>query len=91
MAGGWLRAGLGWRDILFDSSPKVIRLVVMTYVRYRLSLRNVEDLLHDVCINGEMRHLWRAVDPEGGVLESFVTRERDDPRHQMRTRSAGAR
>jgi transposase-like protein len=28
----------------FDSSPEVIRLVVMLYVRYPLSLRNVEDL-----------------------------------------------
>jgi hypothetical protein len=29
----------------FDSSPEVIRLVVMIYVRFPLSLRNVEDLL----------------------------------------------
>jgi putative transposase len=29
----------------FNSSPAVIRLVVMIYVRYPLSLRNVEDLL----------------------------------------------
>jgi putative transposase len=29
----------------FDSSPEVIRLVVQMYVRYPLSLRNVEDLL----------------------------------------------
>jgi transposase-like protein len=29
----------------FNSSPDVIRLVVMMYVRYALSLRNVEDLL----------------------------------------------
>ena len=28
----------------FNSSPDVIRLVVMMYVRYPLSLRNVEDL-----------------------------------------------
>ena len=28
----------------FNSSPEVIRLVVMMYVRYPLSLRNVEDL-----------------------------------------------
>ncbi len=28
-------------------------------------------------INGEMRYLWRAVDHEGEVLESFVTKERD--------------
>ena len=106
----------------FDSSPEVIRLVMM-YVKYPLSLRNVEDMLHergiDIChetvrfwwrrfgpifaneirkkrveamrqhtrrwhldevymkINGEMRYLWRAVDHEGEVLESFVTKERD--------------
>ncbi len=29
----------------FDSSPEVIRLMVMMYVKYPLSLRNVEDLL----------------------------------------------
>src|SRR5471032_444759 len=108
----------------FNSSPEVIRLVVMMYVKYPLSLRNVEDLLFergiDIChetvrlwwkrfgpmfageirhrrvqhmraythwrwhldevyvkINGEMRYLWRAVDHEGEVLESFVTKERD--------------
>ena len=108
----------------FDSSPEVIRLVVMMYVNYPLSLRNVEDLLFergiDIChetvrlwwgrfgplfaseirrkrvqhmrayshwkwhldevyvkINGEMHYLWRAVDHEGEVLESFVTKERD--------------
>jgi putative transposase len=31
----------------FDSSPEAIRLVVMMYVRYPLSLRNVEDLLFE--------------------------------------------
>ena len=35
------------------TSPEVIRLAVMMYVRFPLSLRNVEDLLHergvDVC------------------------------------------
>jgi putative transposase len=108
----------------FDSSPEVIRLVVMMYVRYPLSLRNVEDLLFergiDIChetvrlwwnrfgpmfaaeirrkrgshmrqfthwkwhldevyvkINGEMHYLWRAVDHEGEVLESFATKTRD--------------
>ena len=30
-----------------------------------------------VRINGEMHYLWRAVDHEGEVLESFVTRTRD--------------
>jgi putative transposase len=108
----------------FDSSPEVIRLVVQMYVRYPLSLRNVEDLLAergiDICyetvrlwwnrfgpmfaaeirrkrvdsmrgcthwrwhldevyvkINGEMHYLWRAVDHEGEVLESFATKTRD--------------
>jgi putative transposase len=108
----------------FDSAPEVIRLVVMMYVKYPLSLRNVEDLLFergiDIChetvrlwwnrfgpmfaaeirkkrvdrmranthwqwhldevyvkINGEMHYLWRAVDHEGEVLESFVTKTRD--------------
>ena len=108
----------------FNSSPEVIRLVVMMYVRFPLSLRNVEDLLFergiDIChetvrlwwnrfgplfaanirrqrvsrmrgvrqwqwhldevyvkINGETHFLWRAVDHEGEVLESYVTRTRD--------------
>ena len=43
----------------FDSSPDVIRLVVMIYVRYPLSLRNVEDLLFergiDICHGGFVR------------------------------------
>ncbi len=108
----------------FNSSPEVIRLVVLMYVRYPLSLRNVEELLFergiDIChetvrfwwnrfgplfagdirkrrvaamrtfghwrwhldemvvkLNGEMAYLWRAVDHEGEILESFVTRRRD--------------
>ena len=108
----------------FHSSPEVIRMVVMLYVRYPLSLRNVEDLLfergYDFChetvllwwnrfgpmfaaeirrrrvnhmrgfrhwrwnldemyvkMNGEMVYLWRAVDHEGEVLESYVTKKRD--------------
>ena len=31
----------------FNSSPEVIRLAVMMYVRYPLSLRQVEDLLQN--------------------------------------------
>ena len=44
----------------FDSAPEVIRLVVQMYVRYPLSLRNVEDLLAergiDIC--HETVRLW---------------------------------
>lgn len=107
----------------FKTSPAVIRLAVMMYIRFPLSLRNVEDLLHergiDIChetvrfwwhrfgpmfaaeirkrrvkgmrssrggwhldevfvkINGERHYLWRAVDHEGELLESFVTKTRD--------------
>jgi putative transposase len=108
----------------FRSSPEIIRLAVMMYVRFPLSLRNVEDLLHErgidishetvrywwnrfgpmfaaeirrkrvqqmrafsnwqwhldevfVKINGETHYLWRAVDHEGEVLESYVTKRRD--------------
>ncbi|MFN7389905.1 hypothetical protein [Brevundimonas sp.] len=35
----------------FDSSPEVIRTVVMMYVRFPLSLRQVEDLLAEHGIN----------------------------------------
>jgi putative transposase len=31
----------------FKTFPKIIRLAVMMYVRYPLSLRNVEDLLRE--------------------------------------------
>ena len=108
----------------FRTSPEIIRLAVMMYVRFPLSLRNVEDLLHErgieishesvrfwwnrfgpmfaseirarrverlrsgpqwrwhldevfVKINGERHYLWRAVDHDGEVLESFVTKTRD--------------
>ena len=44
----------------FNSSPEVIRLAVMMYVRYPLSLRQVEDLLFergiDIC--HETVRLW---------------------------------
>ena len=30
-----------------------------------------------VKVNGDMRYLWRAVDHEGEILESFVTKKRD--------------
>jgi len=50
----------------FDSSPGVIRLVVMMYVRYPLSLRNVEDLLFergvDIC-HETVRLWWNRLGP----------------------------
>ena len=32
----------------FKTSPEIIQLAVMLYVRFPLSLRNVGDLLHEV-------------------------------------------
>ena len=108
----------------FKTSPEVIRLAVMLYVRFPLSLRNVKDLLHErgidvshetirywwnrfgplfaseirkrradrlksssnwqwhldevfVKVNGVRHYMWRAVDHEGEVLESYVTKRRD--------------
>ncbi len=50
----------------FNSSPEVIRLVVMMYVRFPLSLRNVEDLLFergiDIC-HETVRHWWNRFGP----------------------------
>ena len=44
----------------FNSSPEIIRLVVMMYVRYPLSLRNVEDLLAErgIDISHETVRFW---------------------------------
>lgn len=50
----------------FNSSPEVIRLVVMMYVRFPLSLRQVEDLLHergiDIC-HETVRFWWNRFGP----------------------------
>jgi putative transposase len=44
----------------FKTSPEVIRLAVMMYVRYPLSLRQVEDLLHErgIDISHETVRFW---------------------------------
>jgi putative transposase len=44
----------------FETSPEIIRLAVMMYVRYPLSLRNVEDLLHErgIDITHETVRFW---------------------------------
>ena len=50
----------------FKSTPEIIRLAFMMYVRFRLLLRNVEDLLHergiDVC-HETIRFWWNRFDP----------------------------
>ena len=73
----------------FNSLSEIIRLTVTMHIRYRLSLRQVEDLLYSysnwrwhldevfVRINGETHYLWRAVDHEGEVLEVFASKRRN--------------
>ena len=50
----------------FKTSPEVIRLAVMMYIRFPLSLRNVEDLLHergiDIC-HETVRYWWNRFGP----------------------------
>jgi putative transposase len=60
----------------FSSSPEIIRLVVMMYVRFPLSLRNVEDLLSergiDIC-HETVRLWWNRFGP---LLAADVQRQR---------------
>jgi len=44
----------------FKTSPEVIRLAVMIYIRFPLSLRNVEDFLHErgIDISHETVRFW---------------------------------
>ena len=71
----------------FNSSPEVIRLVVMMYVRYPLSLRNVEDLLAErgIDISHETVRFW------WNRLARFSPRrsEKDELRRCAAIRSGG--
>ena len=62
----------------FNSSPEVIRLVVMMYVKYPLSLRNVEDLLAERGINlchETVRFWWNR---SGPMFAAEIRRKRVD-------------
>jgi putative transposase len=65
----------------FNSSPEVIRLVVMMYVKYPLTLRNVEDLLAerglDLC-HETVRFWWNRFDPifTAEILQNECSRRR---------------
>ena len=62
----------------FNSSPEVIRLVVVMYVKYPLSLRNVEDLLAergiDIC-HETARFWWNRFGP---MFAAEIRRKRVD-------------
>ena len=60
----------------FKTSPEIIRLAVMMYVRFPLSLRNVEDLLHErgIDVSHEtVRYWWNRFGP---VFASEIRRKR---------------
>ena len=58
----------------FKTSPEIIRLTVMLYVRYPLSLRNVEDLLHErgIDITHETVRFWWAGSDSSSRPKSVV-------------------
>ena len=62
----------------FNSSPEVIRLVVMMYVKYPLSLRNVEDLLFErgigICLE-TVRLWWNRFGP---IFAAMIRKKRVD-------------
>ena len=66
----------------FNAFPEVIRLVVMMYVRFPLSLRNVEDLLFergiDLC-HETVRLRWNRFGPmfAGEIRRRRVNRMRN--------------
>ena len=60
----------------FKTSPEIIRLAVMLYVRFPLSLRNVEDLLHERGIevsHETIRFWWNRFGP---VFAAEIRRKR---------------
>ncbi|WP_373237540.1 transposase [Cohaesibacter celericrescens] len=60
----------------FKTSPEIIRLAVMLYVRFPLSLRNVEDLLHERGIDVSyetIRFWWNRFGP---IFASEIRRKR---------------
>ncbi len=62
----------------FKTSPEVIRLAVMMYVRFPLSLRNVEDLLHERGIDlshETVRFWWNRFGP---MFAAEIRRKRAD-------------
>ena len=68
----------------FNGSPEVIRLVVMMYVKYPLSLRNVEDLLAErgIDISHEtVRFWWNRFGPmfAAEIRKKRVAHTRDYP------------
>ena len=60
----------------FNSSPDVIRLAVMMYVRFPLSLRQVEDLLHERGIVICHETVWFWWNRFGSIFASEIRKKR---------------
>ena len=62
----------------FKTSPEVIRLAVMMYIRFPLSLRNVEVLLHErgIDVTHETVRFWR--NRFGPLFANSIRRRRAD-------------
>ncbi len=75
----------------FKTSPEIIRLAVMMYVRFPLSLRNVEDLLHERAMQRfrQMRSLQKFAAVHSSVYNHFNSERSLTARdHFKETRSA---
>ena len=68
----------------FKTSSKIIQLAVMLYVRFPLSLRNVEDLLHERGIDTchETVHHW--VDQFGTYFAYKIRKRRSEAMRRSR-------
>jgi len=60
----------------FKTSPEVIRLAVMLYIRFPLSLRNVEDLLHERGIDVSHETVCYWWNRFGPIFASEIRRKR---------------
>jgi putative transposase len=60
----------------FKTSPEIIRLAVMLYVRYPLSLRNVEHLQHERGIEISHENVWFWWNRFGPTFAAEIRRKR---------------
>ena len=62
----------------FKTSPEIIRLAGMMHVRFPLSLRNVEDLLHErgIEVSHETIRFWR--NRFGPIFAAEIRKKRMD-------------
>ena len=67
----------------FKTSPEIIQLAVMLYIRFPLSLRTVEDLLHErgVDICHESVRLWE--DRFGSYFANKTRKRRSEAMRQV--------